>query len=228
MCARFTQLMKWRELWELYQIRLPLPEEELPPRYNIAPTQKVATVRLRSNTGEREGVRLRWGLIPSWSQDVKIGQRLINARSETVASKPAFRGAFKSRRCIVPASGFFEWQAQGQRKLPWYIHARDGLPLSFASLWERWAPEDHEPLETVTILTCEANAFTSELHNRMPVLLEPPELAAWLDPRTPSADAQALLRPRPWPGIERHRVDPVVNSWKNDVPACVAPLADSA
>jgi putative SOS response-associated peptidase YedK len=227
MCARFTQMMTWKAVWELYQIRLPLPEEELPTRYNIAPTQSVAVVRLQSKTGAREGVRLRWGLIPSWSKDVKIGQKLINARGETAAEKPAFRGAFKSRRCIIPASGFFEWEEQGKLKLPHYIHARDGLPLSFAALWERWAPEDHAPLETVTILTCAANEFMGELHTRMPVVLEPKDLATWLDPHAPVAEVQALLRTRPWAGIERSRVDPVVNNWRNDVPACVVPLAAS-
>jgi putative SOS response-associated peptidase YedK len=221
MCARFTQLMTWREVWELYQMRLPLPEEELRPRYNIAPTQSVAVVRVQSRTGEREGVRLRWGLIPSWSTDLKIGQRLINARGETAADKPAFRSAFKTRRCVIPASGFFEWEQEGKQKLPHYIHARDGLPLSLAALWERWAPEDHAPLETVTILTCAANGFMGELHTRMPVVLEPKDLATWLDPHASAAHLQALVQSRPWSGIARRRVDPVVNNWRNDVPACI-------
>lgn len=227
MCARFTQMMTWRAVWELYQLRLPLPKEELRLRYNVAPTQKVAVVRRDPQTGEREAVRLRWGLIPFWSKDEKIGQKLINARGETAASKPAFREAFKRRRCIIPASGFFEWEEIGKQKQPHYIRREDGLPLSFAGLWEHWAPEGHEPLDTFTILTTGANEFMALLHERMPVVLEPEEFRAWLDPETPAARLQDLLASRPWQGVRRERVNPIVNSVKNDVPACVEPVTDS-
>jgi len=225
MCARFTQMMTWRAVWELYQLKIPLPADELRVRYNVAPTQRVAVVRMDPATGGREAVRLRWGLIPSWSKDEKIGQKLINARAETAASKPAFRAAFQHRRCIVPASGFFEWEAVGKKKQPHYIRRDDGLPLSFAGLWEHWAPEDHEPLDTFTLLTTAANAFMSDLHTRMPVVLEPEEVGAWLDPHTPAPQLEALLASRPWPGMRRTPVNPIVNSWKNDVPACVEPVA---
>jgi len=224
MCARFTQMMTWRAVWELYQLRMPLPEEELPVRYNVAPTQQVAVVRTNPNTGEREAVRLRWGLIPSWSKDLKIGQKMINARGETAASKPSFRAAFKHRRCIVPASGFFEWEQIGKQKQPHYIHREEDLPLSLAGLWEHWAPEGHEPLDTFTILTTSANEFMSALHERMPVVLDSAGIAAWLDPHTPPARLQALLAARPWQGILRERVNPIVNSVKNDIPACIEPL----
>jgi putative SOS response-associated peptidase YedK len=228
MCARFTQMMTWRAVWELYQIRLPLPEEELRVRYNVAPTQLVAVVRAHPDTGEREAARLRWGLIPFWAKDVKIGQKLINARGETVADKPAFRAAFKRRRCVIPASGFFEWEAVGKKKQPHYIHREEGLPLSFAGLWEHWAPEDHEPLDTFTIVTASANAFMAELHERMPVVLEPEGVAAWLDPATPAPKLKALLDSRPWHGVRRDAVNPIVNSVKNDVPACIEPLVSSS
>ncbi len=217
-------MMTWRAVWELYQLRIPLPEEELRVRYNVAPTQQVAVVRTQPGTGEREAVRLRWGLIPSWSKDVKIGQKMINARGETAATKPAFRAAFKHRRCIIPASGFFEWEQIGKRKQPHYIHREEDLPLSLAGLWEHWAPEDHEPLDTFTILTTGANEFMGALHDRMPVVLEPEEVAVWLDPETPPARLQALLATRPWHGIRRDPVNPIVNSVKNDVPACIEPL----
>lgn len=158
MCGRFTQLHSWSELHDLYSLTDQDFIPNLQPRYNITPSQDVVAIR-QSETGNRELVRLRWGLIPSWAKDEKIGYKTINARAETVAEKPSFRAAFRKRRCLIPASGFYEWQAKdkGSPKQPYYITGRDGEPLTFAGLWERWEGAD-QPVESCTIIVTTANA----------------------------------------------------------------------
>jgi putative SOS response-associated peptidase YedK len=226
MCGRFTQMMKWRELHELYSMpRLPLGDE-LSPNFNGAPTQRFGIVLWDADAGERVGRQMQWGLVPFWAKDVRIGSKMINARSESAPVKPSFRTAFKRRRCIVPASGFYEWEeVPGAKKgQPNYIHRSDGLPLSFAGLWEQWGPKDEPPLETFTILTTDANTFMGVIHHRMPVVLDKAGWEQWLDPEADPEALVPLLRLREWAGVERYAVSPVVNSVKNNSPECIAHL----
>ena len=219
MCGRFSQLQSWGELHDLYSLTDQDFIPNLQPRYNVTPSQDVAAIRLRE-TGERELARLRWGLIPFWAKDEKIGYKTINARAETVTEKPAFRAAFRKRRCLIPASGFYEWQGSGSAspKQPFYITGRDGAPLTFAGLWERWEGAD-QPVESCTIIVTAANAFLKPIHHRMPVILAPGDFSAWLDPGT--TDSAKLLRPCPddWLGV--YPVSTRVNNPKNDDSACI-------
>jgi putative SOS response-associated peptidase YedK len=217
MCGRFTAKLTWQQLHDLYEIGPPQsPPDglELKFRYNIAPTQTVPIVRLNSG-GRREIAFLRWGLIPFWSKDAKIAYRTINARAETVATAPAFRAAFKKRRCLVPASGFYEWKklADGDKQ-PYFIGMGDGAPFSFAGLWERW-DKGETPVETFTIMTGEPNSLVAPLHNRMPVILEPDHYDAWLT-ATDTAIPQALLQPFPAQLMTAYRVSKRVNNARND------------
>ena len=169
MCGGYTLSSSTEALTDLFKVRM-VPE--LKPRNNIAPTQPVAAVRQPSE-GEREIVLLHWGLTPSWAKDPDIGNRLFNARSETVAEKPAFRSAFKHRHCLIPTDGFYEWQRVGERKQPYYIQLLDGGPFAFAGLWEHWEGPENLVIESCTILTTEANALVRSLHNRMPLIIDP-------------------------------------------------------
>jgi putative SOS response-associated peptidase YedK len=201
----------------------------VPPRYNIAPTQEAAVVRLRAEGG-RELVLLRWGLVPSWSQGPDSGYGMINARAETVADKPAFRGAFRRRRCLVPADGFYEWRKEGARKQPYRVRLEDGGLFSFAGLWEHWegGPEGApQAIESFTIIVTDANELLKPIHERMPVIVAPSDHDAWLDAEgTRPEDAAALLRPFPADRMEAYRVSLRVNSPRNDDPGCIAPLQD--
>ncbi|QXP89618.1 SOS response-associated peptidase [Methylococcus capsulatus] len=203
--------------------------EKLFARYNIAPTQDVAAVRTGTD-GVRELVALRWGLIPGWSKAPKTEYSTINARAETVAEKPAFRSAFRRRRCLILADGYYEWQARPGSKLkrPWYIRRADGEPFAFAGLWERWEPhpgEEGEPVESCSIIVTDANALTRPIHDRMPVILDPAAYEVWLDPECrDKTGLLALLRPFPAEEMTAWRVSTHVNSPKHDDPACVAPL----
>ena len=229
MCGRYTQLMAWSELVELYRIAAgAAAAPNLPPRYNICPTQKVPVVRTAAGTG-RELVMMRWGLVPAWSKDTAIGSRLINARAETVAEKPSFRGAYKSRRCLIPADGFYEWRRQGDGpKQPYRITLAGGAPFALAGLWERWekAP-DGKVLETCTIITTAANLFLRPIHHRMPVILDAAGHDAWLDARTPPDAVPAFLGP--YDGVmEAQAVGSRVNNPRNDDAACIAPPGPAA
>ena len=189
MCGRFTQRLSWAELHELMD--LIGPPRNLRPRYNVAPSQDVAVVRAAD--GGRNLSMLRWGLIPAWAKDPAIGYRLINARSETVEEKPSFRSAYRRRRCLTPADGFYEWQRLGKIRQPWLFGLRDGAPFAFAGLWERWTvPEGAaltgslaelgagDPVETCTILTTAANETVAPVHGRMPVILPRDACDPWL------------------------------------------------
>ena len=205
---------------------------QLEPRFNIAPTQPVPIVRdlpgrpldivRETSGGVRELVIARWGLIPSWAKDPSIGSRMINARAESVAEKPAFRAAFRARRCLVPASGFFEWARRGSGpKQPYLIRRKDGAPMDLAGLWEHWTdPKTGEVVTSCTILTCAPNALMAELHDRMPVILDPADYAAWLDP---SRGGLELLRPCPEAWLEAVPVSTRVNSPRNDDPSILQP-----
>ncbi|MCO6452217.1 MAG: SOS response-associated peptidase [Caldilineales bacterium] len=221
MCGRFSLTSSAEELATLFDLDA---APELPPRYNIAPTQLVAAVRFNSDSGQREMTLFRWGLIPFWSKDLAIGSRLINARSETVAEKPAFRAAFKSRRCLIPASGFYEWQKQNGGKQPHLIGMEDGKPFAMAGMWEHWEGGDGSIIESCTILTTTANKMIERVHNRMPVILDRQDFSDWLDPATATGILHHLLRPYPAEEMMAYPVSTIVNSPVNDVPACVEPL----
>ena len=224
MCGRFTLTVSPEELADLFD--LPAPPEQLAMRYNIAPTQPVGVVRLSPRTGEREWALTVWGLIPSWSKDPSIGARMINARAETVDEKPSFRAAFKRRRCIVPASGFYEWRKTNGAKQPYYITSATGDILGFAGLWEQWSGPDGEELESCTILTTEPNEAVSRLHNRMPVILAPEDYDEWLGKPGDATPAQLsqlkhLFRPFPDVLMTLYPVSTYVNNPRNEGEACV-------
>ncbi|MFN2190460.1 MAG: SOS response-associated peptidase, partial [Candidatus Promineifilaceae bacterium] len=170
MCGRFTLVAPGEAIAELFDLT-DIPS--LVPRYNIAPTQPVAAVRLSQSTGDRELTYFHWGLIPRWAKDTKIGSRMINARSETAAEKPSFRSAFKYRRCLVPADGFYEWQKVNGGKQPVRIQMKNGDPFAIAGLWENWISSDGSEIDSCTLLTTEPNDLLRAVHNRMPVLLHP-------------------------------------------------------
>lgn len=202
---------------------------QLAPRYNIAPSQPVLALR---NSDPPAPALLRWGLVPSWADDEKIGYRMINARAETVASKPAYRRAFRARRCLILADGFYEWQAagKGQRKQPFFIRRADRQPFAFAGLWERWKRgADEEPLRSCTIVTCPPNAVLAPIHDRMPVILPPERYREWLDP-APRQDAAlgALLVPCAPEVLEAYPVSTLVNAPAVDRPECILPAAAPA
>jgi putative SOS response-associated peptidase YedK len=214
MCGRFTQEYTWRDIHRFLDLRLPGPDEMLTPRYNIAPTQDAWVCRA-SPDGPLELARCRWGLVPSWAKDEKIAYSTINARADTVAEKPAFRAAFKGRRCLVPVSAFYEWQPiEGQKtKQPWYIRRADGAPMLLAGLWERW-----RDAQTFTIITTGANAMMGAIHNRMPVILEREGVAGWLAAGADAASLRGMLRPAPDGVLAAHRVSNAVNNPRHDGP----------
>lgn len=217
MCGRFTLAARPEELLEEFIDYRP-PEEPPTPRYNVAPTQQVLVI---PNDGSDRMQRMRWGLVPFWAKDVSIGNKLINARSETIAEKPAFRHAFKKKRCLVPADGFYEWKKEGKGKQPYHITVRDGKPFAMAGLWEIWGPKDGEQLHTFTILTTSANDLIQPLHERMPVILPKEAWKAWLDPETPPEALQELLVSYPQEEMSLRPVSTAVNNVRNDSPDCL-------
>ncbi len=221
MCGRYTLTVSARVLADVFQA----PEiAGLKPRYNIAPTQPVLIVRA-SDTGDRVMTTVRWGLIPFWAKDEKIGARMINARGETAASKPAFRAAVKSRRCLVPADGFYEWMKTDAGKQPHLIRFTDRRPFAFAGLWETWRPTDGEPIESCTIITTTPNELVAGIHDRMPVILSPSSYTEWLAPDQPNPSRlEQLLIPFPPDEMEAFPVSTRVNKPVNDDANCIAPV----
>ncbi len=193
------------------------------PRYNIAPTQTIATL-VSDASPSRQFRLLRWGLVPSWAKDLAIGSKLINARSETVAEKPSFRAAFKQRRCLILADGFYEWlRLDKKQKQPYYFQLTDKQPFAFAGLWERWQGSG-EPIESCTMLTTQANELLQPIHDRMPVMLAPETYERWLDVTTPAAELQQLLHPYDAQAMQGYPVSPSVNSAANENIECLNPL----
>jgi putative SOS response-associated peptidase YedK len=190
---------------------------DLPPRYNIAPTQPAPTVRLDQDSIRRLNL-LRWGLVPFWAKDPSIGNRMINARAETVASKPAFRQAFRKRRCLILADGFYEWQKADSGKIPWFINAPSGEPFAMAGLWESWQADGDEPLETCTILTTEAGSSLARIHHRMPVVLGSEGVQQWLDPNMDEGQLPLLADEARRVPLEAIRVSRQVNNPENEGP----------
>ena len=217
MCGRFTLISSVSDL----QLKFGFAMEpaDVRPRYNVAPTQQVLTV---VNDGERRGELMRWGLVPSWAKDVKIGNRMINAVSETAASKPAFRSAFRRRRCLVLADGFYEWRKEGKQRIPLYFSQKSGEPMAFAGLWENWKSPEDEWIRSCTILTTAANSFIEPVHNRMPVMLSAETVPLWLDPLTETPEnLQPLMLPAPSELLDVREVSPTVNNVRNDNPGCI-------
>ncbi len=224
MCGRFTLTVDTAQLQEAF------PGVEIPdgiaPRYNIAPTQPVAVI---PNEEHKKLDFYVWGLIPSWAKDPEIGSRMINARAETLADKPAFRTAFHRRRCLIPASGFYEWrQEPGSRaKTPIYVQLESGEPFALAGLWEIWNSSDGSLIKSCTIITTEPNPLLERIHNRMPVIVRPKDYNRWLDPKElKTQDLHDILTPYPAIEMIAHPVSRMVNSPDNDQPECVAPLAE--
>ena len=194
---------------------------DLVPNYNTAPGQPVLAVRQRD--AHREAALLRWGLIPAWAKDKAVGYRMINARAEGIADKPAFRQPFRHQRCLIPADGFYEWRRnEDGRKQPWYIHRRDGEPLAFAGIWARW--QGSETIESCAIITGPPNAVVAPIHDRMPVILAPADHATWLESDNPLL-LQQLLQPLPAELLEAYPVGLAVNKPAHGGPGLIAPLA---
>lgn len=217
MCGRYAQRTDPKKLAKEFKVT-EVPAVE--PRYNIAPTQDILAV-YESPDG-REMTFYKWGLIPSWSKDSSMGTRLINARSETVSEKPAFRGAFKQRRCIIPADGFYEWQRTAGTKQPFFFRMRDEKPFGFAGLWERWEGEGGKVINSCAILTTEANEVLQPVHDRMPVILHPDDYALWLGGDARELDhIKEMLRPYPAEEMVGHAVGASVNSPRNQGAALI-------
>ncbi|NBC15252.1 MAG: hypothetical protein GVY09_18325 [Gammaproteobacteria bacterium] len=233
MCGRFVQHADPEIYASRYSAELdPDGLGDWHPSYNMAPTRPVLAIRA-GRDGGRELTALRWGLIPSWSKGPDSRYSMINARAETVASKPAYRSAFKRRRCLIPAEGFYEWQApagdaqqqKGKPKQPFFIHLKDKAPILLAGLWEYWRPEDGDPVHSCTIVVTDANSAVAGIHDRMPVVLDASAMDAWLDPQNADTDAlQALLRPAPAEDWAAQPVSRRVNSPANDDAGLLAAL----
>ncbi len=227
MCGRFSQALDWSEMVNLYRITMPVTSPVAKPRYNIAPTQRVAVVRPVAQG--RELSPLQWGLVPHWAKSRDIGASLINARGETAHEKPSFRDAIRRRRCLVPADGFYEWKTENGAKQPYRISLGNGGGFAFAGLWECWKHgADGLPLETFTIITTAANSLLQPIHHRMPVILDESDHDAWLDTAVPVTVAWALLRPFPAERMTVRRVGTRVNSVAFDDPDCLAEVTAPA
>jgi putative SOS response-associated peptidase YedK len=221
MCGRYTLTSAPEALRALFRYA---EQPNFPPRYNVAPTQPIAIVRLVE--GKRHFALVRWGLLPSWVKDPKTFTLLINARGESAAEKPAFRAAMKRRRCLIPADGFYEWQKAGERKRPFYVRAKSGAPLAFAGLWETWTGPNGEELETAAIVTTRANRTLSLIHERMPVIVPPEAFGLWLDGATVDATtAAALIQPAPDNLLEAYEISTAVNRTANDNPKLLEPVS---
>ena len=226
MCGRYCLTTAPEAIRRLCKVTSPLPN--LPARYNIAPTQDVTVVRPAKEGQGRELALLRWGLVPRWADSPKIGYRMINARAETVATKPAFRAAFRARRCLIPADGFYEWRKEGTQKQPYRIGRQDGEVFALAGLWEHWQGPDGEVIDSCTIIVTAANDLLRPIHDRMPVILDPADFDVWLEGGPEAANAAAaLLRPYPSGALAAYPVSTRVNSPKNDDAGLIAPVSDS-
>jgi putative SOS response-associated peptidase YedK len=222
MCGRFARKSDPRKLAKEFRVA-EAPEAES--SYNVAPTHNILAVR--QNDDGREMTFLKWGLVPSWAKDASIGAKLINARAETVEEKPSFRDAFRRRRCIVPADGFYEWKREGDRKQPFFFRLKDERPFGFAGLWERWEGQDGQVINSCTIMTTEANGVLRPVHDRMPVILHPEDYEMWLEAGERERRLlKELMRPYPDEEMTGHPVSPAVNSTRGRGPELIseAPL----
>ncbi len=221
MCGRFTLHLTPELLGSIFGVKTSL---QLTPRYNISPTQTVPVVR-ETRGGGRSLSELSWGLVPSWAKDPSFGQKLINARSETAHEKPSFRHALRKQRCIIPASGFFEWSHIDGSKQPWYVTLKDSAPMGFAGLWESWQAPDGGALETFCILTTAANSLIATIHERMPVILQAADYSSWLCPEqnTPE-NLDRYFQPCPADILTLFKVSSYVNLPFHNSEECIRPL----
>ena len=218
MCGRYTLKAGGRELSDLFG--LSEEPEMIEPRYNIAPTQQIPVVLEDSSNGDRTLEMMHWGLIPSWAKDPSVGARMINARAETVSEKPSYRSAFKRRRCLIVADGFYEWKKTADGKQPYYLRLGSGDPFGFAGLWESWSMDGGEEMRSATIITTEPNEVAAEIHNRMPVILPPDLYDAWLEPDNEDREELlSMLAPYPAEEMEAYPVSKRVNRPANDEPS---------
>jgi putative SOS response-associated peptidase YedK len=222
MCGRFTLTSTPEELARRFGLDAP---PRCAPRYNIAPGQDVLAIRAHVGAGRSAG-SLRWGLVPAWSDPASAGTPLINVRADTAAQRPAFRDALRARRCIVPASGFYEWADRGDFRQPYWIALSDGVPFGIAGLWERWIAPDGARFESCALLTTAANARIAELHDRMPAILAPEAYAAWLDPAREVGALAQLLAPLTRDALALRPVGTRVNRVENDDAACLDPVPE--
>ncbi len=219
MCARYTLAVPDHLFQEHFELLAP---PGLHPRFNVAPSQLVAVVGLKPDGSARGLVPMRWGFVPRWATDPRSGPRPVNAKAETVRTSPPFRDSFRLRRCLVPATGFFEWETVGKAKVPYLFRPVAGGVIAFAGIWDVWKPPaGGEPLFSCAILTVPANATVQPLHERMPAVLPREDFAHWLSPQAHPDTTHALLRPAPDNLLERVRVNPVVNRSTHDAPDCV-------
>ena len=228
MCGRMTLTRSGSEIADYFALAVAedgvaeMNGAPLRPRYNIAPSQQIGTI-VRRPDGQRAFVWKKWGLVPSWSMDQSVGGRLFNARSETADEKPSFRAAWKRRRCLVIADGFYEWTKRGRHRQPYYFRAREGSLLGFAGLFEQWSGEGGEGVESCTVLTTDANPDLEGIHHRMPVILDPTRVGPWLDPASEPALLKAMMSPAPAGTLDRMAVSTRVNSPRFDDPQCLLP-----
>ena len=226
MCCRFLLLQQHlREILE----RLGLDADaEFISRYNITPGSLIPAVRAKPKK-KSELTALHWGLLPSWAKTDDGATQLVNARAETLTAKPSFRDAFKSRRCVIPASGFYEWEAIGRARKPWLFRRRDERPFGLAGLWESWRAPDGTTFETCAVITTEPNELMRPIHHRMPVMLTPEQFEPWLDPSTTQPETLApLLRIAPAEAMSAFAVSTHVSNVRHDGPECLAPAAADA
>ena len=224
MCGRFTLHTSLKKIEETFKVE---PSDvTLPPSYNIAPTQDVLTVVQRD--GLNILMAMRWGLIPFWSKDPKIGNRMINARADRVTESSAFKRPLKSQRCLVVADGFYEWRKLDGKKVPMYIHLKSNEPFGFAGLYDTWRASDGEPVTSCTIITTDANELVAPIHERMPVIIPKRQYQSWLDPELQDVvKLVSLLSPLPARQMQAYEVSRLVNAPANNAPECIAPVAEA-
>lgn len=222
MCARYTRSFPPNVFAQLVRAATAL---ELPPAYNVCPSNDVLVARTAADGG-RELALLHWGLVPHWSQGPDPKYAMINARADSVATKPSYRDAFKRQRCLIAADGFYEWRPMGKLKQPYYFRLRGGQPFAFAGVWDRWERDGQAPIESVAIITCAANALVAGVHDRMPVIIPPKHYDLWLERNIRGGAAlESLLKPYPDTLMEMHPVSRAVNSPTNDSAQLIEPLA---
>jgi putative SOS response-associated peptidase YedK len=225
MCGRFTATFEFSDIRVRWNLDRDLPKYT--PRFNIAPETSPNVPVIVRQKGVNECRLMHWGLIPNWAKDPTIGNQTINARAESLTEKPAFKHLVGSRRCIIPADGFYEWRKEGRRKVPMWVHLKTKEPFALAGLWDVWRKPDGKRVESFTIITTEPNELVRPVHNRMPVILRPEDEEQWLDvSRTSFANVQSLLKPLPDELMDAHGVSPIVNSAKYDGPDCIQPVSD--
>jgi putative SOS response-associated peptidase YedK len=220
MCGRFIQKSERRIITEEFYIDEFL--DDVIVSYNLAPGQEAGVVY---RDGSTKFARFRWGLVPPWAKDPAIGNRMINARAETLAEKPSFRSAFRSRRCLIPADGFYEWKKEEKRKVPFFVFLKSERPFGLAGLWESWKSPQGSILNSFTIVTTEANASLRSLHDRMPVIIRPEDRTFWLSHKNGAAELDRLLVPYEDAELVYHEVSRTVNSPQNNNPGCIAPVS---